>query len=272
MKPALAQVCSLPTPFAQQVADYAAGQCAALELWLTKLEDYLQRDSVDELGRLLRQHGMAVPVASFQGGLLLSQGDARDAAWDLFARRLALCQQLGVQVMVLAADHVGSVRDDQLAPLQESLRQAAAMAQRHSLRLALEFQGRAPLLNNLQTAAVLVHEVASPALGICLDAFHFAVGPSKLEDLGYLSAANLFHVQLCDLSGTLRELAADAQRILPGDGDLPLEPIIQHLQRIGYAGYVSVELMNPQLWQVGSLAFGEIAMTALRRTLGQAEM
>jgi len=272
MKPALAQVCSLPTPFAQQVADYAAGHCAAMELWLTKLEDYLERHSLEDLQRLLGEHAMAVPVASFQSGLLLSQGAARQAAWDHFARRLALCQAIGVQVLVLAGDFAGAVRADQLALLQRSLDQAAEAAQHYSLRLALEFQGRATLPNNLQTAAVLVHELGHPALGICLDAFHFAVGPSKLEDLGYLTADNLFHVQLCDLTGTLRELATDAQRILPGDGDLPLDPIVQHLKRIGYGGYVSIELMNPQLWQVGSLAFGEIAMTGLRRLLGQASM
>lgn len=272
MQPALAQVCSLAAPFAQQIADYAAGHCTAIELWLTKLEDYLQRHSIDQVRGLLQSHGMAAPVASFQGGLLLSRGEARKEAWDHFARRLALCKALGTQVLVLAADFVGTIREDQLDRFQSSLRQAAGVAEEHGMRLALEFQGRAAILNNLQTAAVLVHEAGSPALGICLDVFHFAVGPSKLEDLGYLHPENLYHVQLCDLSGTLRELATDSQRILPGDGDLPLDLIVRHLKRIGYTGHVSVELMNPQMWQVGSLAFGEVAMTALRRILGQAGM
>ena len=107
-------------------------------------------------------------------------------------------------------------------------------------------------------------------MGICLDAFHYSVGPSKPEDLALLTTANLFHVQLCDLVGTPRELATDADRILPGDGDLPLEPLIAHLRAISYEGHVSVELMNPQIWQVAPRSFGEIAMTALRKILGQA--
>ena len=85
--------------------------------------------------------------------------------------------------------------------------------------------------NNLQTAAALVAEVGSPHLGLCLDAFHWHVGPSKTEDLGYLTADNLFHVQLCDLADTPRELARDSDRILPGEGDIPLAPLIARLRR-----------------------------------------
>jgi sugar phosphate isomerase/epimerase len=107
---------------------------------------------------------------------------------------------------------------------------------------------------------------------LCLDAFHYYTGPSKAEDLNYLTSENLFHVQLCDLAGAAREMAADSDRILPGDGDIPLEPIVSRLRDITYAGHVSVELMNPQLWQVAPRSFGEIAMTALRKTLGLASM
>jgi 2-keto-myo-inositol isomerase len=272
MKPALAQVCSLSAPFAQQIADYAAGQCQAIELWLTKLEDYVQKHSLDAVRHLLAEHGMAAPVASYQGGLFGPADAVRQASWDLFEARLQLCRSLGVNTLVVAADRFGPAQQAELAPLLELLKQAAQRAEQHGLRLALEFQGRAGLVNNLQTAAVLVHEVRSPALGICLDAFHFAVGPSKLEDLGHLQADNLFHVQLCDLADTLRELATDSERILPGDGDLPLQPIVERLQRIGYEGHVAIELMNPQMWRISSLTFGEIALTALRRVLGQASI
>ena len=53
---------------------------------------------------------------------------------------------------------------------------------------------------------------------------------------------------------------------------MPLEPIVDCLRHIGYDGAVSVELMNPQMWQIPALQFGEIAMTALRKVLGLASM
>ena len=135
------------------------------------------------------------------------------------------------------------------------------------------FKAGPTFANNLQTAAALVAETGSPHLGMCLDVFHYYIGPSKPEDLGYLTTENLFHVQLCDLAGQPRELATDARSHSAGRRRLSYSaPIVEHLRQIGYAGYVSVELMNPQIWQIPPRQFGEIAMTALRKVLGQASM
>ena len=131
----------------------------------------------------------------------------------------------------MAADLHGPLSQQDLDRTQVSLTQAAVQAGQAGLRLALEFQASATFGNNLQTIAALVAECGSPHLGICFDVFHYYAGPSKLEDLAWLSPANLFHVQLCDLSGVAREFAADSDRILPGDGDFELAPIIDGLRR-----------------------------------------
>jgi len=272
MTPALAQVCTLGAPFEQDIADYAAGRCAAIELWLGKLETYLRDHSVADVSRLLEQHELAAPVASFQGGLLTSQGEARCAAWDHFRRRLSTLHELQVKTIVLAGDVFQPLEQHDFDRLMISLRQAADEAASYDLRVALEFHASAKLPNNLETAASIVAQISHPYLGLCVDAFHYHTGPSKPEDLLYLTHENLFHVQLCDLAGTSREVASDSDRILPGDGDIALAPIINRLREIGYRGHVSVELMNPQIWQVSPRSFGEIAMTALRKVLGLASM
>ena len=179
---------------------------------------------------------------------------------------------LAIGTIVIAGDVEGPLGQEDFERLRVSLRQAAEEAARAGVRLALEFQARAAIPNNLQSAAALVADCNSPHLGICLDAFHYTTGPSKPEDLGHLTAENLFHVQLCDLSGPLRELATDADRILPGDGEFMLDPLIARLREINYAGAVSVELMNPQLWSISPRQFGEVAITALRKVLGLASM
>ncbi len=272
MKPALSQVCSLDAPLEQDVADYAAGKCEAIELWVGKLDAYLESHSPADLRDLLKHHGMTAPVASFQGGLLTSQGDFRKQHWEAFDNRLAQCRELGVETLVVAGDIGAPLSQQDIDRARMSLSQAAEKAGAAGVRIALEFQGRATFVNNLQTAAALIGEFASPHLGLCFDVFHFYTGPSKFEDLAYLTAENLFHVQFCDLAGVARELATDGDRVLPGDGDFALAPIVEHLRQIGYAGHVSVELMNPQIWRIPPLQFGEVGMTAIRKVLGQASM
>src|SRR6266480_4606688 len=93
---ALSQLCTLHAPFEADVAEYSAGGCRAIEVWLGKLETYLEQHSLDDVRRLLAQHEMGVPVASYQGGLLDSQGEARQEHWGHFARRLELCRELGI--------------------------------------------------------------------------------------------------------------------------------------------------------------------------------
>ena len=272
MRPALSQICSLDSTFAVDVEEYAAGQCGAIDAWLTKLERHLEHHSISDTQALLADHAVDIPVASFQGGLLDSQAEARRQAWELFSSRLAMCRDLGVETIVVACDVRPPLAQADVERVRQSLVLVAQEAGQYQLRAALEFQAHAAMGNNLQTAAAMVEEVASPHLGLCLDLFHYYVGPSKGEDLAYLTSENLFHVQVSDLADTPREFASDADRILPGDGDIPLGLVIERLREIDYQGLVSLELMNPQLWQVPPRQLGEIGMTALRKLLGQASM
>jgi len=272
MKPALSQVCSLHSPFEKDLEDFAKGACRAVELWLTKLETYLEAHTLDDVKRLLQELELAAPVASYQGGLLLSQGEARRETWAHFARRLELCRALRIETLVIAGDIHGPLTQQDLDRVRVSLIQAADLAAPSGVRLAFEFQGRAVFANNLQTAAALVEECQRPNLGLCLDVFHYYQGPSKFEDLALLHPGNLFHVQVSDVAAVPREFASDADRILPGDGDFQLAAILNALRGQGYDGYVAVELMNPTIWQIPPLQIGEVALTALRKVLGQAEM
>ena len=203
---------------------------------------------------------------------MTADGAAGEAHWTLFRHRLELCHGLFIPVLVVAGDAFAPLSTTDLGAMSANLATAAGLAAEAGVKLALEFDARASFPNNLQSAVALVDQVGHPALGLCLDWHHFTMGPSKEADLGLLSAANLFHVQLSDVADVPREMASDAERILPGEGSSSPQPLLTRLADIGYRGAVSVELMNPALWHVPPRQFGEVAMTALRRLLGQADM
>ncbi len=138
------------------------------------------------------------------------------------------------------------------------------------MRIALEFQKSSPICACLETAIALVAQCGSRNAGVCLDAFHFQTGPSKLEDLDGVPAELIAWVQLSDVSGTPRELAGDADRILPGDGDFPLPALVERLARTGYDGHVSLELLNPNLWHVAADRVTELGHRALVPRAGPA--
>ena len=267
MKPCISEATTLPSTFAEDVVTFAGAGCTAMEVWLTKLETHLEKHSAAETRRLLEDNAMILAAASYQGGLLLSQGEQRRAHYDHFRRRLDLCQQFTIPTMLLFADFVDKVDATALERAVVSLKQAAQWASGFNVRLALEFRGSATFCSNLSTALALVAQCEEPNVGVNLDLFHYYTGPSKFEDFALLTPANLSFVQVSDLAGVPRELATDADRILPGDGDYLLAPIMQHLRDIGYEGFVSLELMNPLLWQMKASQVVELGMAALNRLL-----
>jgi sugar phosphate isomerase/epimerase len=270
MKPCISEATTLPCSFEQDVVAYADAGCAALEVWLTKLETHLESHSAADTKQLLADRGLTLAAAAYQGGLLLSQGEQRKAHFDHFRRRLDLCQQFGIPTLLVVADFAEAVDATSLGRAVVSLRQAAQWAAGYGVRLALEFRGTSTFCTSLDTALALVAQCGEPNVGVNFDVFHYYTGPSKPEDLELLTPATLAHVQLCDLAGVPRELATDADRVLPGDGDFRLGPILERLRALGYDGWVSLELMNPTLWKAKPVQVAEIGLTALRKVLGLA--
>lgn len=268
MTPCISQVTTLSTPFEDDLPAYARGGWTAVELWLTKLETFLEQGhTVADVKALLAEHGLKAAGAAMQGGLLLSQGEERTAHWNHFRRRLDLLGELGGPTLVVAADFVNEPVADDFSKASDALAEAAELAGQVGVRLALEFQKSARFCASLDTTLALIAQCGAANLGVCLDLFHYYTGPSKFEDLAYLSVENLAWVQVCDLSGTPRELAGDADRILPGEGDFQLDPILKHLARIGYQGYVSLEVLNPQLWRIPVDRVADAAFRATSRIL-----
>src|SRR5437660_12878336 len=104
MKLCISEATTLSATFAEDVEGYASGGCHAIEVWLTKLETHLEKTSAADTRKLLEDREMTLAAASYQGGLLLSQGEARKAHYDHFKRRLDLCQTFAIPTMLMVAD------------------------------------------------------------------------------------------------------------------------------------------------------------------------
>src|SRR5437879_3064990 len=74
MKPCISEATTMPGTFAEDVAAFADAGFTGMEVWLTKLEQHVEAHSVAATRRLLEDRNMALAAASYQGGLLLSQG------------------------------------------------------------------------------------------------------------------------------------------------------------------------------------------------------
>lgn len=265
MNVCISQATTLPADTSDDLKAFAEIGAAGAELWLTKIEKFLEQHPFEDLKKLLLGSNLLPAAAAYQGGLLLSQGEQRKAAFDLYRKRLELCQALGVPTMILVADFVQRTDTQGLQRSIVSLKQAAQWADGFGVRLALEFRGSDTFCSCLETALAVVAQTGEPNVGVCLDWFHFYKGSSKTEDLAGLTNQNLFHVQVSDVAGIPRELMTDSDRVMPGDGDFAFEPLAKTLKKIGYDGWVSLETMNPLFWQLKLTQVAELGLMATNR-------
>ena len=103
MKPCISQATTLKNPFEADLAVYSRNGWTDVEIWLTKLETFLQDHSLAEARSALASEGVRPVAAAAQGGLLLSRGGERESHWKHFAQRLRILAELEVPVLIVGA-------------------------------------------------------------------------------------------------------------------------------------------------------------------------
>ncbi|MGH8701334.1 MAG: sugar phosphate isomerase/epimerase family protein, partial [Burkholderiales bacterium] len=123
-----------------------------------------------------------------------------------------------------------------------ALRALASVAAPYGVEVGFEFLGFPRCaVNTLSSARGILEDTGDPRVGLVIDAFHFYAGGSRVEDLAGLDGARVFVVHLDDAEPGEPSLLNDAQRLMPGDGVIPLKPLVARLQAIGYRGAFSLE-------------------------------
>ena len=128
--------------------------------------------------------------------------------------------------------------------MTEQLRRSADIAERHGIRIALEPLN--PSIVNVETAIwtidqalEIVEATGSERIGICLDVWNVW----QQADLGVAierAGPRIFALQISDW----RTPRSFADRLVPGDGDIPLGRLLHRISDTGYRGACAVEIFS----------------------------
>ncbi|MBL9216726.1 MAG: sugar phosphate isomerase/epimerase [Opitutaceae bacterium] len=128
--------------------------------------------------------------------------------------------------------------------MERHYRRLAAVAADHGVRLALEplhpvYMNTDTFICSFAEAAEFVRTLDHPAFGLLLDVWHCGK-EAGIHELIQRHRRLIFGVHVSDW----RRPRARGDRRLPGDGDLPLVPLLQTLRRAGYRGAYSLEIFS----------------------------
>lgn len=132
--------------------------------------------------------------------------------------------------------------------LKDRLTAVSEILARHNARFGLEFLG--PLhfrkaqpyefIWRMDEALEFAKE-CGPNIGLLLDVWHWYHAGATTADILAAGKERIVHVHLSDCPKMPPEQVRDNQRVLPGEGVIPLVPFFQALEKIAYTGGVSPE-------------------------------
>lgn len=144
-------------------------------------------------------------------------------------------------------------------------------AAREGLRCDLEF---IPVfgIRDLRTAWQIVNGVGASNSGIMFDFWHYMRGGRDDALLLSIPGDKITGVQLCDATLTVPDgmsLAFDGlnNRLAPGDGEFPIDEIVEVLRRSGGLNIVGLEVFSPEFDRMTAGVIGEKCRSILDRLL-----
>lgn len=163
-----------------------------------------------------------------------------------------IASDLGIKVIIIVPGLI-----DEPLPFVEIkkesvgiLKEFGKIALKKGIKLSFEFLAFSNCsVNKLNDAIEIVESTDLDNIGITVDSFHLFVGNSNVEDIRRLDRKKLYIVHINDIPKIKDRKPKDSDRIMPGDGVLPLKSLLSELKSIGYNGVISIELFNPVYWE-----------------------
>jgi sugar phosphate isomerase/epimerase len=240
----VSQITTLNWPFERDLEAIAASGADGVGIAVRKLETV----GVERAGQLLRAAGLAVSCLTASGLFPLGDAAGERAALDRTRRHLEAAAALGADcLMVLPGANPALCWEEaaeRARPLFETL---VVEAERLGVRIAVEptSQLRMDLafLHSFDEALDFADSIGSPWLTVTLELNNAWIEP-RLYDNIRRRTARIGVVQVSDFAvGTLTA----SERVVIGDGAIPLRRICRALADAGYARWYDIELLGPAI-------------------------
>lgn len=202
------------------------------------------------IGRVLKDNGLectAVTVLPDEAHNAISPVAAnRQGAVDHLKRVLECAHNAGVQTLcgpyyqVLGQFTGKYPSEEELSGAAEVHRAIAPVAEAAGVKCAIEALNRfeAHLLNTMEQAAAYVKRVDHPNFGTMYDTFH-----ANIEEKNPFTA-----IETVFATGKLNHVhISENDRGTPGRGHINITEQIQHLKKIGYDGWMTIEAFGGAL-------------------------
>ncbi len=270
MKFALNGATTLLGTLEQDIDAAVAHGYRGLEIWLPKLNAYLEHGTLADLRERLDRSGLQVLTINSLERFNFQDPSGHQRMLVDAERLCRLAKALGAETVVVvpAPRPAGATDADVRTESIRSLRDLLRLAEQYGVNLGIEFLGFADCsINTLAGALEITRSVNHPRLGVVVDTFHFYAGGSRTDDLASMRPGELSMLHINDCEPGDRSTLTDDRRLYPGLGVIPLGSILSAAKASGYSGYTSIEIFRPEYWRLPVMEVAAEALAHARRVM-----
>lgn len=232
--------------FEEAVVRYRLAEIDAIGVWLPKLIEFGEDLALEWLSK----NGMAVSTLSYAGGFTGAFGHDLIDVVEETRDWIRLAGMLHASSLVVVSGPINNhITKHATRLVVDSLKELADDAADYDVNLSLLPMRKSisrdwTFLNTLDEALAVLDRVNHPNVKLAFDAYHLWPEKGLLQRLPEL-VSRIGVVQVSDVPATGR---LENERVLPGEGILPVDEILSNLIDAGYRGYVDYQIWSESLW------------------------
>ena len=242
-----------------------------IEIWASKLREFLQTKTTTDLKRLLDENSLesysinSIEHITFRNHVDFENIKAETEEFSKIASEINCPYVVVVPGKLPKNTNAKEITEESIRVLNE----LGDIAEKYNVGLAFEFLGQTDCsVQTLDLDKKIIEKVNRKNIGLVIDTFHFYAGNSSFEAIETLNPEKLFIFHINDAEDLPREELTDAHRLYPGEGILPIREIKERFDKIGYDRMVSIEIFRPEYWNEDPFEVARKAKAATEKVLG----
>lgn len=224
-----------------------------LEIEANKLNSFVSQHKMSELIGLFADEKVVPVSINYIENITFRYLDEFEQMKDRCEELCEIASRIGCKTIVLKPSHKPlGISNEQV--IEESLRALnvlSEIANDFDVNLGLKFIGFPEYsVNNIELCYQIIEQAKyRDNVGLVIDTFYLYLSDFDREFIKKINKKDIYLVHLADTEDIPRENLKDENRVMPGQGAIPLKAIIHSIRQTGYDGIFSVELLKPEYWK-----------------------
>ncbi len=240
----------------QAIRAYHKAGYGGIGLWYDQVCDY----GVDKVVALLQEVPIKATHLIYAGPFNQTSEKEYLAAREDDREKLRVAARLGADsVLAMTGPLNGLGQNEAFRQLTRSLRELADTAAECGVAIGLEplnyIEREDSFLFTLSDAMDIIEEIDHPSVGVFIDVFHIWQEPCLMKTMQRTTG----RIVGCHINDFRHENRTYCDRVLMGDGCIPVRNILEEVKRQGWDRWYDIEIFSDELWAMEPEAFLKLA-------------